>query len=434
MWCGLQSAARLPVGVALLLLAACSDLYFVHDPETGIIHRDQIPAFLKSVRCEVKTFISANDQRRGLYVAEIKKSNELYNRAHDRARAIQVWNAAVANLPHFLLAPDLFGGVYLDLKVVDTLGLPTGGSSSGTFNFKHVGDAAHTRTWLIAPTANSQNTYELTWPFLFEQNAGLSLAENPNEFSCYSGPPPLDESIGKPDFDGLASGKYSELQQFTRILVNYTTPLAAWLQENSTQLWANFRAPVPLEYAQNLGHKSTPNIETEQIIPVQMTYIFAVQISIGLDVKYSLVSPHWSPAQIDAGATSVQTNTLQITLNGPDAALAAGAKTGTAVDCVPDTGTPKPNAAPCVLVSDINSELRKQLQAKQRKLQEKIDKRKFELKSLDFKTDPQLNDLQSQKKTVDRKLNDLPPPAKVPVGPRIPGGRGYLLYPLPLQP
>ncbi|UEM17941.1 hypothetical protein J4G43_052985 (plasmid) [Bradyrhizobium barranii subsp. barranii] len=79
------------------------------------------------------------------------------------------------------------------------------------------------------------------------------------------------------DFDGLARGNYPDQATFTRVTVNGTLPLAAWLQDNSTETWANFAA---------LDRKLEAN---EQFIPAQMIYTFAVQATVGLEVKFTLV-------------------------------------------------------------------------------------------------------------------------------------------------
>jgi hypothetical protein len=47
------------VGTALLLCSSTS-LDLIHDPQTGLIDRSQVRGFIKSVRCELKTFYDLN--------------------------------------------------------------------------------------------------------------------------------------------------------------------------------------------------------------------------------------------------------------------------------------------------------------------------------------------------------------------------------------
>jgi hypothetical protein len=160
------------------------------------------------------------------------------------------------------------------------------------------------------------------------------------------------------------------------------------------------------------------------MIPVQSTYNFTVQITAGLDVKYSLTAPLWSPAQFDLSASSVQSSLVTIVLNGTDASLAAGVKTGTAVNST----TARPinlttGAAPYVPVGTLRN-LSKDLNltSDQSKTLEGI-KKADTIKN--FATKLKLNE--EQKKTLQQ---IAPKPKAQPLAPILPGGsRGYLLYP-----
>jgi hypothetical protein len=305
---------------AAAALGGCTSMFYAHDPQTGPMSRDQIPGFLQSMRCELITFYAANAQRRRLY---------LYYANRDR-------NYALSNFSYFELADSLFGGISLDLKVVDTLGLP---GANTNFNRVFPQDATHSTSWHVGPAFSDTNTYEMVRNFLIGQDQRLSgptistlqyeAGDIPaaDPFQCYKAIPqtPEQKALGKinrkdvEDFDGLARGDYPKLAQFQRMIVNLTMPLAAWLQENANDTWSNFRARSPtLE-------------DNENIIPAQTTYSFTVQVQLGLDLTYSLVSTRWNPFAVDGSASSQQTSFLQFVLNGPDAALTAGAKTGSAL-------------------------------------------------------------------------------------------------------
>lgn len=254
------------------LLCGCASLDIIHDPQTGIIGKEQVQGIVKSTKCELITFFEANRHRREQY---------------------------------FDLSEALFGNVIFDLNVVDTAGFPQGGTSIDNL---HTISPTSFYTWHLGPTLNGQNTYDMTLNFLVPQDAKLSsVVGSAREFLCYS--------EASSDFEGLAAGKYPKIEQFTRVRVNGVKPLASWLLEVSSNMWPEMEAA-------KLG---------ETAYPVQMAYNFTVEITGGLEVKYSLINPVWSPLAPDAAVSSQQTGKLTFTLNGADASLASAASTGLAV-------------------------------------------------------------------------------------------------------
>jgi hypothetical protein len=260
-------------------LSSCASLDLIHDPHTGLISRDQVTKFVKSVRCEIITYLEANRRRKQYY---------------------------------FDLSESLFGFVSLDLAVFDTLGVL--GGDAGVDRVTTI-NSIDNFTWHLGPIINSQNTYDMTIGFLIPQNAKLSSVNSDDQVSCFS--PPLPD-----DFEGLAQGRYKTIERFTRILVNGTQPLAEWLLGIDTEM--------------------SPNVEASRIgevsYPSQMTYTFTVQVTAGLNAKYSLVNPVWNTLSPGGTVSTQQTSKLQFTLNGPDAMLLVGAQTGTAV--IGGTGGP----------------------------------------------------------------------------------------------
>src|ERR1700674_1482119 len=305
------------VCVVSVLLNSCASLNYIHDPQFWVMNREQVPAFLKSIRCELITFYVANRQRQKLF---------------DDTRKIDR-DFAVDHYSYFPVSPQLLGGVYLDLKLVDTLGIPASGT---TIDRRHIIDPTHSKTWHFGPSLTDQNTYDLIWSFVIEQSAKLYLAGGkPDPFQCYttiplvtSGPRSAKSVALARDLDGLARGEYTQLEQFTRMLVNGTTPLAAWLQDNSSRMWTSFAA------------KSQPAEMAERLIPAQMSYTFTVQATAGLDVKWFTLTPKWNPLALDVSGSIQQTSQLQFTINGPDAPLAAGAKSGSSAAGPPKTPPP----------------------------------------------------------------------------------------------
>ena len=60
-----------------MMLAGCVSPNLIHDPQTGIISRDQIPGFLKSVRCELATFYEANWYNISIFQKHIARAEAL---------------------------------------------------------------------------------------------------------------------------------------------------------------------------------------------------------------------------------------------------------------------------------------------------------------------------------------------------------------------
>jgi hypothetical protein len=407
-------------------LSGCASLNALHDPQTGLISRELIPHFLKSVRCEMATFYEANAYRRVIFETNIVESARLASRAvklHSADFALQAQAArdqAIQEGSNFPISPQLFGGVFLDLKVLDTLG--AGAGDTNIVN-KQVRDATHNVTWGISPTLNTQNTYEMNTSFLMDQSAGVSRSRQDDDFKCY-GPAGYEPGVSPV---ALAEDSVQGAAQFTRILVNGSRPLAAWLLDNSNQAWVNF-------HARNQGD------EREQLIPVQMNYAFTVQVTAGLNVRYTLTAPIWSPAQIGATASSVQTSLLSLYLNGDDANLAGGVKLGQAVNA-------NVKSPPFVPIGQIGRGSRRENEAAVKKLDSTISALEETLKAPTTSGEKPLIANEAARGRLEAQLEGLkqlrrtltaPRPAPLPatenIGVGVGNKRGYLNAPVGIAP
>jgi hypothetical protein len=408
-----------------MLLSACASLDLIHDPETGLITRSEVPGFMKSVRCEMATFYQANASRQKVYTENMAAADQWTKKAtaNPRERAVDLQRAAdfrktaILEGKNFPVSPALFGGVFLDLKVLDTLGI---GAADSTLANRSGRDATHTVTWTGSPTLNTQNTYEMNFSFLIDQRSGLSRTGHDDSFRCYSADLPPDVTI----LD-LAADKPAGAAQFTRILVNATTPLAVWLIQNGDQAWDNF-------------HAVHQDAEGGALIPVQINYAFTVQITGGLDVRYSLVSPIWNPAQIGAQASSVQSSLMSIYINGDDANLAGGAKLGQAVNGAAKAGGVAPGV-PNVNEGDIGrkkQEADRQVAVLEAKLKEIKDKPKTP--GAAETAGPTQADIETQLeawRSIQQSLRQAPAVVRAPVGGVSAGNkRGYLNAPVGIAP
>jgi hypothetical protein len=300
------------VMVASLSLCGCASPYFVHDPQTFLINRKEVPHLLKSVRCELATYIAADNVRTMLFQAEA---------------ATNGIESAREKYPFFGLDIVNFGGVSLDLKIQDTLGT----DSATTFNWNRM----HAIQWNIAPSLGDQSTYDASWAFVVPQDLvtldTTAIAQANNEqfdernppFRCYNHipkkpHPPFKDQYAEQDLDGLAAGDYPQYEEFKRVTVNATMPLAAWLRGVSTTLESTT--------VLNANVQETPG----EIIAGQMTYTFTIQVSAGLDVRYTLVSPLWPIAATGVNGSGQQTSTLTLVLNGVEAQGTSTVSTDTA--------------------------------------------------------------------------------------------------------
>jgi hypothetical protein len=295
--------------VASSLLVSCASLNYVHDPQFGIVDRSLLPSLIKSLRCELVTFYTANRRRQQDFAAYARRDPNISVAKTDR-------DFALARFAHFGLDDALYGVMLLHLKVVDTLNAP---ASNTAITSKHVTDPTHSKTWHVGPTASGVHTNEFQWFFTVPQNSTLtaplpvlatnfapSQASAENEFRCFS------ELTA--DFDGLARGDYRELERFKRVYVNGTLPLAGWLQNNSEVM-----ATAVLTAKES---------DSEAIIPSQMYHSFSLQVSGGVNARFSLLSPQWNPLAIEAAASVQQTNNVQFYINGAFAPTALGARAG----------------------------------------------------------------------------------------------------------
>ena len=308
-----------------ITLAGCADPHFIHDPQIGFFRSSEIAPLLKSLRCELATYVAANNQHHII-------NEYIYPKV-----------PIVANTKYafFPIDPSKWGGISLELKIQDTLGTQSGTS----FDWKRTpADGIHTKVWHIAPTIGEQNSYDLLGGFLIPQDVyGLDTSdryrqENDPEsdslststaepYFCYKeiprqeNPVVTDPRIAnavyvQQDLDGIADGTKG-VAQFTRMRVNAGLPLAAWLQRESALLTST-----------SLVHSNLQ--QNEAMLPGQQTYTFIIQATAGLDLRNTIASSLWTGVGVEGSGGFQQTGTLTIVLNGGDATNTASVKSGNA--------------------------------------------------------------------------------------------------------
>lgn len=304
----------------VFLSTGCADPRFVHDPQIGYFDKSQLPPLLKSLRCELATYIAANNQRKiinvGLYDTNpIRADNEF---------------------PFFQIDPSRFGGISLELKIQDTLGTQSG----TTADWKRTIDALHTNVWHIGPSAGEQNSYDLVAAFLLPQDIyGLHESDaddNVDEydhvitrpdlrFLCYKNIPrrspgwlfkagTYNEIFTEQDLVSVARGLAGE-PQFERIRVNAGVPLAAWLLDVGTTMSTTSLTPLPGK-------------DNEEIVPGQVSYVFTIQTNVGLDVRNTISTSLWTSLGAEVSGGFQHTGTMTLILNGFDSVTTSGVKSG----------------------------------------------------------------------------------------------------------
>jgi hypothetical protein len=297
-------ANRASILTGSLLLASCAALNVVHDPQSGLITRSQVPKLLQSVRCELVTFYALDRWRQDQF-NKIKNNN---------------YAAAVEKYSYFPLDPNQLSAVFLDLKVVDNIGIPSGASAT-TINQTFLSNGGvDKRTWHIGPSISDMNTYELNWPFVVAQNSTLDLSHHEGDrqklepandfFPCYHNLP------ANPNLEGLARHQFPDMENFARIYVDGTEPLAGWMVNSSVELGSAF-----------FQRNRDPNVN-ERMYPAQMIYTFTVQFGFGADASLSLITARWNPVGLDIAGSTQQTSALTLYINGKDSLNANAAKIG----------------------------------------------------------------------------------------------------------
>jgi hypothetical protein len=314
--------------VAALFLASCT-LQNIQDPQFGLLDgRRVLPGLLKSIRCELITFYAANRERR-------RSLDWIRDRLYrDGVKTIAI--DEILRHRYYDLDTEAYGAFALESRIVDSIGLP--GTNSSFANQLNA-FPNHAQVFTVAPTLGAQGTYDVNYNFAIQQDEDFSHLrhisddqvpaqggengdEKNNALLCY-------HAVVGGRFDDLAAGKYPTLERFDRLRVDGGLPLAAWLQDNTTIMGVsrniladisspNKRKPVPvaLEYV------------NEGVDGGQMSYIFTVQYTAGVDAKFSLLSSRWNTLAADLMASAVQTGVLSLYVNGYMAATAINARGG----------------------------------------------------------------------------------------------------------
>jgi hypothetical protein len=324
-----RCAAGAACSALAYMLTGCASFEVVGDPRVGALGRDRLPILVKSVRCELAAFYTAELYHRHLlsaYRQTLAASGQKYITIDD-----------LAHYNYFDLDTDAFSNISLDIKMQDTFGIPGSTTSVNNVLSTTTGNA---RSLALGPSVQAQATYDDAASFAIPQNASIVTAHEITSGEAHEGHlPPIPPAardqncfsnsvIG--DYDGLAAGKYPTLELFDRIHVDAGPPLAAWLQEASRTMGIsrNLMIDVHAKSEHRQAVTVDPFISGQAIDTGQLVYTFTVQYTGALDAKFSLVTTRLNPLAADLNASIQQTGVLTLYLNGYQALTALSAKSG----------------------------------------------------------------------------------------------------------
>lgn len=268
---------------------------------------------MKSLRCELVTFIELNRQRQlafaRLYGTDFQTAREKYA---------------------YLELHELFAaGVYVNFEVLESAAVA--GAVDRQIPFSTPGDIGTVR---FGASYGESRTYTMSQTYVLSQSAELLKPKNEDDlsFACYRDvPPPAQRS---PEYLlALAQGN-SGTDMFQRIRVNGGPPLAEWLVGVATEMSTTY-----------LSREGTE----ELLYPGQLSYKFEIVAQPAAEARFTLVASPINPAAVGGGLSAKRTSNFQFVLNTEYAPVATGARTGSAIveqfKKAAGASTPRPRTA-----------------------------------------------------------------------------------------
>jgi len=300
---------RTAVCMLATLVSGCSSFYEnVQDPGQLV----PVASVLKSIRCEVITFLVANRIRR----------QEFLN------WHLVDFQTAFDKYAYLDLDDKEYATVQVDLKTIDTLGLSLGIDQK----FPYGPGGAFSHTSHLGPADTSTWTYSRSNLFAVTQNAtlgptpqsGLKVPQlygdadrQDASFFCYTATKDQAPQYSAEAVESLVLHQRPDLENFHRIWVvgGETMTLARWLEIMAAEMAKNYLAQGPY---------------TESLIPGQINYTYTLEVKPSFDLKYTLISHAYNPLIPDVNFSKDDTSTFSLYLNTAYAKAAYGAKNGNA--------------------------------------------------------------------------------------------------------
>jgi hypothetical protein len=333
---GLGAVRAMFALLAALNFDGCALLtHQLDDPNEFLAINLKTDDFVKSLRCEVITFIVENRLREQIWknylgVAQDPKTHDVLPKY---AAVFDQIVAKVKDYPFISLDGEQFAALSVDLKNINTSGINVQNDWKFTYPVR-------TATLHVGPAIAETNTFEYLPPLAIPQIADLGPARQrpataplhpaaiwstayylqtttDSAFYCYSSLAKSQavtlEDAAK-DIQGLVedSGIYKELKNYQRIYVGSQT-LASWLEKMAKQLYANQNTIFPT---------------AENVLPGQIAYTFTLDLKPSMDLKYTYVASVINPFVPDISGAVEHSSQFSIFLNTIYSAAALGAKGG----------------------------------------------------------------------------------------------------------
>lgn len=321
--------------MAILLSACALDPYDLRSSDNIIFPRPSTPTFLKSLRCEMITFLVQN-RLRAIFNDEHIKLARSYLESKDQRYKDEI--ALVRRYPYINLDSSQHAFIQADLKNIE--------SFSGTVgaNWRFVAaPGLHSNTPLFGPSYNQTRTFETIEPIVLPQYADFGPlkffgppeggkippiskftkiylphpAEDEGWF-CYgslygNGSTTLEDAINDTYLLMINDPIYRSKVAFERIYVDGTT-MAQWLMSKSQDMAEAYNYPVHTNY--------------ESMIPGQLQYNFTLDVKPGIEIKDSIIGKSVTPFSIDLNASYDHSSAFSIIFNTPYAVASNSAKQG----------------------------------------------------------------------------------------------------------
>lgn len=276
---------------------------------------------LKSIRCELVTYLAVNYQRALLFNA--LKYNGRLDEAIDKYSYIDIDRTR-------------FAGVTANIKEVQAA------SIGSPIDLKYPSLArpeSDFRDFKIGPSISASRTFIKGQLFIVPQYAGIGPAkrgldsteqiyeayaeqsdlDKANKFYCYKQldfTPPPDRYGRLKDLERLSNHEYAPYEQFERIFVDGRTTLASWLTEQSQEISHNILSQ---------------DANSEGLINGQLNYSFELEYKPALEIGYTLVARTISPLNPSGSLSNDSTSTFAFFINLKQTVEANSASTGGAV-------------------------------------------------------------------------------------------------------
>lgn len=332
---GCYRVSRISAVLLLMLICGCAgDPYHLAGPgHIGIVGPTS-PKFLKSIRCEMVTFLVINRLRANLWRERLPA---LRRALEDKNANYREGIAYLKKFPFIDIDATQYASIQADLKYIDNMSL----SSGFDWQFIAQPDVLY-QTYGVGPGLSQSRTFQSIEPIALPQYADFGPLKNfgpPNdpklpkaskytrlyasqpaedeEFYCYdsfyqSESADIEDAIFDVQKLVVNDAEYHKYVRFSRIYVDGHT-LAEWLQLKTIDMSSNYQ---------------TIHATYETVIPGQLVYNFTLFLKPSISVGYKAFGGLLNTLSAGAGGGIEHSSNFSIYFNTPYSQAALQAKGG----------------------------------------------------------------------------------------------------------